>query len=147
MRKLMIAAIALFAWQFSNAQNLSQENVPALVVNALQQQFPKAVNVEWERKNDQYEAEFKNGLGGFEHKIMFDAMGKIAYHKQDLAEKDLPAALKNSLAKELPGFHLHDIEKIESGKVVTYKLEAQKGKEEWNLTLDAAGKILEKRAD
>jgi len=58
---------------------------------------------------------------------------------------DLPQAVKATIAKDFAGFKLDEIEKSTDSKgVVTYEMEAAKGKEKLALDFDANGKLLSK---
>lgn len=142
---LILFATALSA--FSCAQNIHQANVPALVLNSFQQQFPKAGDVEWKRKGGLYEVEFETGLAGTDHTMLLDSLGRVTYHKTDITEAELPAVVKNSISAQFPGFRMDDLEKIESNGTVTYKADLKKKPEEWEAVFSKDGVLLSKVAD
>ena len=45
------------------AQDLTESQVPSVIVNNFKKEFPKASDVEWEKKGEQYNVEFEIGWG------------------------------------------------------------------------------------
>lgn len=127
-------------------QDLTPAQVPSVIVNNFQQAFPKATDVEWEMSKGLYEVEF-DGTAGEDHEVRYDASGKLVRHKEELQASALPATVNAALQKEYAGYVFNDVERITEGTKIIYKLEAKKGAEEWNLTLDENGKTLSKKAD
>lgn len=142
---LLIAASSFSL--LSCAQNIKPSEAPAVVLNAFTSKFPRATDVEWEKKGSHYEVEFETGSGGRDHKMLIDSTGKVIFHKQEIRESDLTEAVKATLTRNFPGYRLDDIEKTENNGILSYKLEVKKGREEWKLVLDAGGKMLEKVPD
>lgn len=144
---ILSAAVVITSITSCDAQYVSQSAIPSVVTNAFAKQFPKANDVDWEKKGDLYEVEFETGLTNREHEILMDAGGKLVYHKQDIDESELPQAVKESVVKEFAGFSVGEIEKIESEGATTYEVEVKKSPEEWDVVFSADGKILEKKPD
>ncbi len=124
MKKIIAVFAPLFMTLASCAQDIPQSLVPSVVINAFQQQFPKATDLEWEKKGELYEAEFD--LAFKDHKVILDANGKVLKHKQDIAVADLPAAVKESIKKGFPHYNIDDAKKIDSEGVIVYKVEVEK---------------------
>ena len=141
MKKLFVVMIPLLMALSSCAQDINQSLVPSVVVNAFQQKFPKASDVEWEKKGELYEVEFDLGLK--DHKALIDATGKIVKHKEEISTVELPAAVKETLQKGFPQHKIDDAKRIESEGVVIYKVEVENAAEERKIYLDANGKIVE----
>lgn len=151
MKTSILILFAAMLSMVSCAQNIPKVNVPAVVVNSFQQKYPKANDVEWKRKGPLYEVEFETGLAGNDHTMLLDSLGKISYHKADIAQSDLPDMVKKTISGQYPGYAIHDVEKIENSGaityIVTYKVELKKRSEEWEIVFDADGRILSKVAD
>lgn len=147
MKKVSFLVLALSAALFSCAQTISQASAPAVVVNAFQQQFPKASDVEWEKKGANYEVEFETGIKDKEHKLLIDPSGKILSHKQDIYKSELPAAVLNALVQQFPDHKIDDVEKIVANGVTTYKMEVKRKPQEWKVLFSEDGKLLDKVAD
>lgn len=130
---------------FAFAQDIPQSEVPSIILNAFKQHFPKASGIEWERKGEMYEAEFKIGTADYE--VFYNSSGKLMRVKNDIAESELPAVVSSAIKKDFPGYRIKDLEKIDEQGVVTYKMELKKLNEEWDVVYDASGKLLSKVAD
>jgi uncharacterized membrane protein YkoI len=144
MKKMSLLLTTLNLSLISCAQNVAPGNVPALVVNTFQQQFPKAADIEWKKKGNLYEVEFETGLSGKDHKMLIDSLGKITYHKFDISESELPDAIRKTITTQFSGYTEDDPEKVESDGLVTYEVELKKKPEEWEVTFSSDGKILGK---
>lgn len=131
----------------SCAQNINPSQAPAVVVNAFQQQYPKATDVEWEKKGENYEVEFEVGVADKDHTMLIDPSGKIISHKQDIYKSELPTAVLNALSQQFPEYKIDDVEKIEAAGVTKFKMEVKKKPEEWKVVFSPDGKLLEKIAD
>lgn len=147
MKKASLLILALSATLFSCAQTINPASAPAVVVNAFQQQFPKANDIEWEKKGANYEVEFEIGIKDKDHKLLIDPSGKILSHKQDIYKSELPAAVLNAIAQQFPDHKIDDVEKIEANGVTTYKMEVNRKPEEWKVLFSEDGKLLDKIAD
>ena len=145
MKKLSVILLFMSAGCVSFAQDIAQQNVPSVVVNAFQQKFPNQTAVEWELKKGLYEAEFE--IKSLDHSVYIDSTGKIVKHKQEIPVSELPAAVTASIQKNFSGYKVDDVKKIEAGSKVTYKVDVEKGTEERKVTFGADGKIEENKLD
>jgi hypothetical protein len=144
MKKLSIFFLLLSAG-CASAQDIPQQNIPVVVVNAFQQKFPQQSSVEWKLKKGLYEAEFE--IKNLDHTIYLDSTGKIVRYKKEIPASELPAAVNTSIQKNFKGYKIEDVKKIEEATGITYKIELEKGKEERKLIFTADGKIIENVAD
>lgn len=138
---LALSTIGVFA------QDIPQNQVPAVVVNSFQQKFPKAKGVDWELKAGLYEAEFETGLFGTDHEVWIQSNGKIVRHKEELAKNDLPKAVIAKVKKDFPDYRIEDVKKITEEQKITYAFEVKSRADEWKLVVDAQGSILGKIRD
>jgi len=145
MKKLSVILLLMSTGCVSFAQDIAQQNVPSVVVNAFQQKFPDQTAVEWELKKGLYEAEFE--VKTLDHSVYIDSTGKIVKHKQEIPVNELPAAVTASIQKNFSGYKIDDAKKIEAGSKVTYKVDVEKGTEERKITFGADGKIEENKLD
>lgn len=144
----LIAALALTLFVSQTfAQDLSQSQVPSLVVNDFQQAYPKALDVEWEMDGASYKVEFELGLPGIDHEIWYDQSGKVLRHKEEISKGDLPKAVLAKLKSSYSGYRVVDVKKITEGSSAVYTLEAKTLMEEWKLAFDADGNELSKVED
>lgn len=142
---LFAAGFFLFA-QLSFAQDLRQSQVPAVISNGFNSNFPDARFVEWELDGTMYRVEFETGWNN-DHEIWYNSTGEILRHKQDIKSKDLPASVLQTIENNFKGYRISDVKMIKTGAETTYSLELNKLFEEWHLTLNANGEILKQFHD
>ncbi len=126
------------------AQDIPQSQVPSVIVNRFQQTFPKAHDVEWEIKGDQYKVEFETGLLGTDHDVWFDKAGKLVKHKQDISKTDLPPKVRARINADFKSYRIDDVNKITEGGKEVYTLELEHAGEEGKVAVDANGTVLSK---
>lgn len=145
---ILISAIALFGvWGLTSAQEIPQSEVPDVIVDRFQQDFPDAKDIEWELKGDAYEVEFEIGRPDKDHKIRYNAQAEILRHKAEISKQDLPAEIVRVLDTDYKSYRIKDIKRIVEGDTTIYILEAKSPIEEWDLVFDAQGKLLSKVPD
>ena len=148
MKKLILLAIcvAFFSIYCIQAQEKSKKiEVPAAVKSAFDAKYPKAEKVNWGlEKQGEYEAEFV--LNGVESSANFDSKGQFIEFETEIKEGDLPQTIKATLAKEFAGYKIGDVAKSTNAKgVINYEMEAAKGKDKFEISFDASGKLLNKK--
>ncbi|PVX49298.1 putative PepSY-like beta-lactamase-inhibitor [Balneicella halophila] len=122
------------------AQDLPQSQVPSVVVNQFNNDFPKAKDVDWELKNNVYNVEFEQGWDK-DFEAWYSADGKQIKLEEDLTKRELPKAVIATIEKEYPSFKLDDIEKITEAQKVTYKVEIENKSMEKTLFINENGII------
>jgi hypothetical protein len=55
---------------------------------------------------------------------------------------ELPGSVKHSIKKSFHGFEIHNVQKIDEGKKVAYRMKLEKGKEDRRVIFDQQGEIL-----
>lgn len=149
MKKLLFGlAILSLAYLPVVAQGVQKRGVPAVVLNAFQQQFPKARQVEWERMRDgNYEVEFDNGLFSRDHQAVISPDGKVLRHEEELASYSLPDGVKETIKAEFEGYRVGDVKKISAGGTITYAVELDSQSGDLEVVVAADGKIVKERMD
>lgn len=148
MNNSFIFSVALFlSTSTMFGQDLSQSQVPSVVVNKFQQAFPKAFDVEWEKKGELYKVEFETGLSGIDHDAWYDNTGKLVKHQQAITKSELPQKVKAAIDSNFSGYRADDVKKITEGKNTIYKVELKSLSEEWKVVFDSNGKVVSKIAD
>ena len=147
MKKLFILTIcmAFFSIYCVQAQEKSKKvDVPAAVKSSFEVKYPKAEKVNWGiEKPGEFEAEFV--LNGVESSALFDSKGQFLESETEIKESELPQAIKATIAKELVGYKLGEVEKSTDAKgIASYEMEASKGKDKFEISFDANGKLLKK---
>lgn len=149
MRIFVISLIVLCAANLAvSAQTAVPRGVPAVVLNAFQQQFPKARLVEWEKqKSGNYEVEFVVGLMGRDQQAVISPEGKLMRHEEDLSSTSLPDAIKKQLKADFDGYRVSDVKKVTSGGNIHYEVELESRQGDLKVDFDPEGKVLKERLD
>ena len=67
---------------FSKISNSPTKNIPEVVKNQLQTQFPNAKNIDWEQKEEIYEAVFH--IKDIEYIALISGTGELVENKKNL---------------------------------------------------------------
>lgn len=122
MEKIAILIGALFAVSFVNAQKNSDNAVPAVVKSAMQKAYPNAEELEWEKENNNYEADFE--IDDTDYSLLIDVSGNILETEIEIPVSELPAGAKDYVSKNYAGKKIKEAAKISDNKgVVTYEAE------------------------
>lgn len=143
---LLTVCVAFFSIYCVQAQEKSKKvEVPSAVKSAFDAKYPKAEKVNWGiEKQGEYEAEFI--LNGIEASANFDSKGQFMEFETEIKESELPQTIKTTLAKDFAGYKIGDIAKSTNAKgIVNYEMEASKGKDKFEISFDANGKLLNKK--
>lgn len=143
MKKLLTVLVSIMFVVGTYAQK-PKEEVPAAAKSAFAAKYPTAQKVKWSvEKPGEFEVEFT--LNKVESSALFDATGKFLESEAEVKEANLPQAVKATIAKDFAGYKIDEIEKSTDEKgVVSYEMEAVKGKDKLELSFDANGKLLSK---
>jgi Protein of unknown function (DUF2874). len=118
-------------------------NVPEAVMKAFASQFPKAAKVKWSlEKPGEYEAEFD--FNRSEMSVVYNDKGSLIETETEIRRSELPQAVQSALIKDFAGYKFDEFEKAEAKGVITYEMEAKKGKVLYELIFDGNGKLLKK---
>ena len=143
MKTKVIQLMAMFflALGTTFAQDISESQVPSLVVDNFKKEFPKATDVEWEREGDIYNVDFEIGLFT-DYEAWFTASGTLIKYTTEIPTGDLPKAVTNSIKKEYKGYLIDEAKKIVENGVETYEVEIEKGNDERELVYSKNGKLI-----
>lgn len=147
MKKIIFLGLILTGSVFQTySQDIFQSQVPSLVLNSFQQKFPKASDIEWEMKGNQYKAEFETGFFK-DHEVWFDEKGEMVKHKEEVSKSDLPDAIQEAIKANFSKYRVDDIEKVTEKESVIYRIEMKTLTEEVGLVFDENGKVLKQWLD
>lgn len=149
---LSAAVVAMFVLAGSVARADDKEKeIPKKVMDALKAKFPKAVIDKWtkEKEGDAvvYDIEFKENGRKCEADIKED--GTIVNYEKEIAVKDLPKAVVETVEKKYPKATLKDIMEVTEVKGTEEKLEGYEitlvtaDKKEVEVVIAPDGKVLE----
>jgi hypothetical protein len=125
-------------------KKIAKKDVPAAVMSAFQEAYPKAqvvgTNQETEDSTTYFEIESRDGK--VKRDLLYKADGTVKEIEESVAKADLPAAITEAVAKEYPKGMIHKGEKTTRDNVVEYELVVKNGKDEMEIVLDQTGKIV-----
>jgi len=149
MKKLLLGlTVITFISLSAVGQDAQRRGVPAVVLNAFQQQFPKARQVEWEKKKDgNYEVEFDIGLISRDHQAIISPEGKVLRYEEEITSSSLPDAVKTQIKAEFAEYRIGDVKKIEVDGKITYAVELDSRYGDLKVDFDPEGKIVKERMD
>lgn len=122
MIKLIITSLSLLLF----ATNLFATHPPAAVKNALEQKFPDASNIKWEKENaHEYEASFS--WNGKAYSSNFSESGVWLETESAFLFQMLPEKAKLAFNKTYSGSKVKAVSKIETSKGLTkYEVEIKR---------------------
>lgn len=140
--------IVLLVVCFSAKAQHTARNVPAIVLNAFQQEFPKARQVEWEqRKDGSFEVEFNMGMVRRDQKVFFSPDGTMLKHEEELPASALPDVIRDQLRTAFDGYRVDEVRKIEEFGKITYAVDLERPSGDLKVLFGADGKVLKERMD
>lgn len=142
MKKTITVIAVLFAFLLNaTAQDLTQRQVPAIIVNKFKQDYPKAKDVKWELKGINYEVEFEIGYFNNDYEILYSPAAEILKYEQELSKSELPKHIISKINNLYPNYRIKDIKLIKEKNKIYYKFEANKNKIEIKVLMDHKGNI------
>ncbi|MAX79078.1 MAG: hypothetical protein CL843_02755 [Crocinitomicaceae bacterium] len=146
-KQILILSTALTINLSIQAQDIPQSQVPSIILNQFNKQFPKATDVEWEMDSNFYNVDFEIGWST-DHEIWYNAEGKMVKHKEDISKSELPKAVNNRIQADFSGYSIDDLERITDNGKVIYKMELNAlTQTDWDIVIDSEGKVISKIAD
>lgn len=125
-------------------KSINAKDVPTIVKQAFQKDYPNIKKVEWNTENGFYEAEFT--LNGTEASANYDKSGIKKEFEIGIKTEQLPSSVLSCIKSNYTGYKISESAKITDNKnVVTYEAEVKKGKEAFDLIFDVTGKFLKKK--
>ena len=112
MTLMMAAALAgICAFSACASQDIPQDKVPSVVVNAFAKAYPTATDVEWEKQSGDFEAEFDSA--STDYTVLLTASGAIVQAKHEITATELPAAVQKKISANYEDRQPDDAEMVE----------------------------------
>ena len=145
--KLFIWGIALIAITLGitacsdDDDNVPQDKVPAAVKETFNQMFPMATP-KWEMEFGMYKAEWKEE--GHNIDAWFMRNGEWKCTDRSMLPTSLPQAVIDYIVTNYPGYHIDDVDYMETPTATYYEIELEKkGAPDVELKITADGKLIE----
>lgn len=119
----------------------SARNVPDAVKVKFVESYPTIKQVDWERMDGLYEAEFK--ISGRERKALFREDGTLISYTEEIEEQYLPKTVVAQLQQEFDRYKIEEVHRVQEDNVTSFVVELEKsGRDIW-LRYNEAGELLE----
>lgn len=141
---ILILSILLFTLNIF-AQDISQSNVPAVVLNSFQLKYPNAEYVSWKLEGANYKINYK--INSKVHELIITIKGKILSHSQDLYISEIPKAVLEAIGTKVPFFDLHDSDLYEIGDSLFYQIRFKHDGKNHFFWINEKGKLLKYRKE
>ena len=125
------------------AQNISQSNIPAVVLNAFQLKYPNADDVKWKLEKGNYRVDYR--VNSKDNRLTMDYKGNILKHTQDLYISEIPKAVLATIQTRVPYYDVNDADKLVEGSKITYAINFKIDNKKHYFWLDEKGKLLKYR--
>jgi len=117
--------------------------VPPKVKTALEQKFPNAQKVKWNKENEtEWEAEFKLNDEEYSANYSTDGIWKETEHK--IENSAIPANVKQSLDTEFAGYKIEEAEISETANGSVYEFAVEKDETAMEVAISPDGKVVKK---
>lgn len=103
--------------------DIPASKVPSVVKNAFEQQYANAVDVEWEKRKDNFEVDFE--IDNADYAALYNPEGQLLMAKKDIAETELPTPVAEKIALDYTDHYIDDVETIEVDGRVLYQVELE----------------------
>ena len=140
--KFFVVTLMLFTYSLTSfaQKDIDMSEVPTAVQDAFQAEFADATDVEWEMKDNQYEAEFEK-QDDTDYHALFEASGKMISQKQEIEETALPAEVTAAIKNDYPDFEVDDAEKLTKDGETYYQVELEKFLRDEKKVYSATGEL------
>ena len=127
------------------AQNISQSDIPAVVLNAFQLKYPGADDVKWKLEKGKYQVDYR--VNSKVHKLTMDHKGEVLKHSQDLYTSEIPKAVLETIRSKEAYFDLHDADRYEEENKITYEITFKMAGKDHYFWINEKGKLLKYRKE
>ena len=122
--------------------DLRQSEVPSVVLNGFKEKFPNASGVEWEKKADGYEVEFK--LRKSKYLAQLNKEGVVIQYNHPINFRELPEAIQDKILVTYDQARIGEIDLFIIGKKSYYQIEIDEGLKEKILLFNISGEQIMK---
>lgn len=134
-----IAVLTLMSCSLSPGNDIAEKDVPSVVKNSFAQEYPEAVDVEWEKHKENFEVDFE--VENVDYSALYSNDGKVLMKKQEIPVDALPATITNKLKETYADLKAEDAEKIEKDGKTYYQVDLEGGMTDKNEIFSEAGEI------
>ena len=138
-----MAALAMAAR--ADEEEVPLDKVPAAILKAVRDKFPKAELKEASRETEAGKTLFEVSLrhDGHNYDVTLREDATFAEIEKEIAAGDLPRPVSDAVRVKYPRAEVGKAEEVTKGETKTFEIHLKDGDKTRELVLDAAGKILE----
>ena len=127
------------------AQNINQNNIPAVVLNSFQLKYPNAEDVSWKLEKGNYHIKYK--LNGKFNELYLDYKGNVIKYHQDLWGSEVPESVLKTIKSKVKYFDLNDADLMIEGNEIYYEINFEIDGKDHDFWIDEKGKLLKYRKE
>jgi hypothetical protein len=127
------------------AQSISQENIPAVVLNSFQLKFPNAEDIRWKLNDGDYEVRCK--VNDKLNEVTINYKGQILKYHQDLYVSEIPGIVLKTIRSKEPFFDVGDADKFEEGGKTEYEIDFKINGKRRYFWIDGKGHLIKYRKE
>ena len=147
MKKIILSMLGVFMLtSVVFAQNIPEKELPHVIADNFKKSYPKASSLEWEKEGNLYKAEFEVGWLN-DHTAWYTEAGERVKFSEEIAKKQLPENILAKIKTDFKGYRVDNVRKITTGKAVTYDVDLNSLKQDWDVVFDSEAKVISKIED
>lgn len=139
MKTTLLLSLTLLFSSYAFSQHIQATQLPPAVIKAFNKYFPNTPKVEWEKKANQYEAEFE--IKRANHKALFESNGQLIVYKREIPHSQLPQPVKQAIKQQYPLYQIDKTERIARNGHLFYQVELHGKPDNLKLVFTRDGKI------
>jgi hypothetical protein len=145
MKRIIGFIVIVFFVGNTFAQDISQSNIPAVVLNSFQLKFPNAEDVRWKLEEGNYQIKYK--VNNKFNELHLDYRGNVLKYHQDLWGSEVPELVINTIKSRVKYFDLNDADLIKEGNETYYEINFELDGKDHDFWIDEKGKLLKYRRE
>ncbi len=140
MKNLSLIFALILISHFSNAQEIQQRNVPAVVLNSFQLKFPNATDVNWKLEKGNYNVSFETNEK--DNDLVMNDKGIFLRHARDLYVSEIPKVVLETIKSKIPFFDVSDADRLEEAGKISYMINLEINDKKNYFIIDENGKLV-----
>lgn len=138
MKSLKFLTVLFFTSTALFAQDIPSSQVPSVVLNQFNIDFPKAQDVDWKLENNDYNVDFEFNQGQ-DFEAWYSNSGKLLRLEEEISKSELPQAVVTAIKNKYSAYKIDDVEKITQNNTIYYEAELEKGDSEITVLFNKDG--------
>lgn len=98
-------------------------DIPSVVLNAFEAEYPNATDVEWEQMVNTFEVDFD--IENVDYDAIFNEEGSILKEKHEIKQSELPETVRQQITGSYPNLMIDDAEIVMIDGITYYQVELE----------------------